>query len=218
MTLTVLLAFTPAVCADTVYIRDILYVPLRGGQSSEHRILHRAIRSGTKLERLETNDDTGYSRIRMDDGLEGWLQSQYLVDEPIARNRLDSVQRKLSVLTGSHQQSLIELAELKSKELGIAESNVKLQNKADALTEELDRITKLASNAISIDEENNQLREEHDYLLSEIDALSVANQSFQDTSDQQWFLRGAATILIGLLFGFWVSRKIYHKRTSTGWS
>ena len=41
--------------AETVYIRDTLYVPLRGGQSSEHRILHKGIPSGTELELLEVN-------------------------------------------------------------------------------------------------------------------------------------------------------------------
>ena len=76
--------------ADTVYIRDTLYVPLRGGQSTEHRILHRGLRSGTELERLETSEDTGYTRVRTPDGLEGWLQTQYLVEEPIASTRLEA--------------------------------------------------------------------------------------------------------------------------------
>jgi len=193
-------------------------VPLRGGQSTEYRILHRAIRTGTRLERLETNEETGYSRVRMSDGLEGWLQSQYLVEEPVSRDLLEKVQQKLNALTSSHQKTLNELEELKSREAGIAEANLSLQSKNDELSEELKSLTNLASNVIAIDEQNQQLIEEHDVLLSDIDDLSVANQSFQDTSDQQWFLRGAGIILLGLLIGFWISRKIYNKHSSTGWS
>ncbi len=193
-------------------------MPLRGGQSTEYRILHRAIRTGTRLERLETNEETGYSRVRMSDGLEGWLQSQYLVEEPVSRDLLEKVQQKLNALTSSHQKTLNELEELKSREAGIAEANLSLQSKNDELSEELKSLTNLASNVIAIDEQNQQLIEEHDVLLSDIDDLSVANQSFQDTSDQQWFLRGAGIILLGLLIGFWISRKIYNKHSSTGWS
>jgi SH3 domain protein len=204
--------------SDTVYIRDILYVPLRDGQSVEYRILHRAVRTGTKLERLESNKDTGYSRVRMSDGLEGWLQSQYLVKDPVARDLLVKVEQELGKLKNRHQQTLIELEEFTSREADITESNTSLQSKNDALTDELNNLTALAANVIAIDEQNKQFIEEHDSLLNEIDALFVANQSFQDTSNQQWFLRGAGIILVGLLIGFWTSRKLYNKRSSTGWS
>ena len=71
---------------------------------------------------------------------------------------------------------------------------------------------------MAIDDENKQLREEHDSLLTQIDTLSAANQKLEDSSNQQWFLTGAATMLLGLLFGFWISRLIYHKRGNSGWA
>ena len=204
--------------AETVYVRDILYVPLRDGQSIEYRILHRGIRSGTKLERLDTNNETGYSRIRMNDGLEGWLQTQYLIMEPISQDQLVTVKEELVKLKNTHQQTLIELEELKSRETDTSGSNVILQSKNDSLTEELNNLTELSANAIALDEQNKQFLEERDSLQSDIDDLLVANQSFQDTSNQQWFLRGAGIILVGLLIGFWTSRKLYNKRSATGWS
>ena len=204
--------------AETVYVRDILYVPLRDGQSVEYRILHRGIRSGTKLERLETNSETGYSRIRMDDGMEGWLQTQYLIMEPIAQDQLVTFKEELSKLKNTHQQTLIELEELKSRETDTSGSNAILQSKNDALTEDFNNLTELSANAIALDEQNKQFLEERDSLQNEIDDLLIANESFQDTSNQQWFLRGAGIILVGLLIGFWTSRKLYNKRSATGWS
>ena len=80
-----LLVLSQCVAADTVYVRDEIYVPLRGGQSTEHRILHKGIRSGTSLNRMEINEDSGYTHVKLENGLEGWIQSQYLSEEPIAK-------------------------------------------------------------------------------------------------------------------------------------
>ncbi len=110
---TALLAVSQFSFADEVYIRDILYVPLRGGESTKHRIIHRGIRSGTPLERLEINEQTGYTRVRTADGLEGWLQTQYLVDEPIASTQLDDVRSEMRSLDTQHQQTLLGLREAK---------------------------------------------------------------------------------------------------------
>ena len=116
------LASSAAAIADRVYVRDNLYVPLRGGQSSEHRILHRGLRSGTELERLETNEDSGYTRVRTEGGLEGWLQTQYLVEEPIAAMQLDDMKAQLEQLESEHQQTLLRLRELREANEGLAAS------------------------------------------------------------------------------------------------
>ncbi|MBT4162880.1 MAG: TIGR04211 family SH3 domain-containing protein [Gammaproteobacteria bacterium] len=209
---------TTLVAADTVYIRDTLYVPLRGGQSTEHRILHRGLKSGTKLERLDVNDETGYSRVRVDDNLEGWLQTQYLVDEPIAGDRLDSVTSQFEELETRHQQTLRQLRETNESSDQMSAATEELTGQNEALSKELEDITSLAADVIAIDEENKQLKEEQAGLLTQIDELANANESLLDNNAQEWFLRGAGTILIGLLFGFWIGRRIYHRRNTGGWS
>jgi len=213
-----ILGLAHSLAADTVYVRDTIYVPLRGGQSAEHRILHRGIRSGTALERIQTNDDSGYTQVKMESGLEGWIQSQYLVDEPIARVRLKQTEGRLLDLEASYQKKLLIQQDIETKQIELSDSNETLQTKNDTLTEELTNLTQLAANVIAIDEENKQLRDEQTKLVEQMDAVSVANQELQSSTDQQWFLRGAGTILIGLLVGFWLSRRIYHKHGSGGWS
>ena len=132
--------------ADTVYIRDIIYVPLRGGQSNEYRILHQGIRSGTVLERLEENDETGFSRVITPDGLEGWIQSQYLVTEPIARDRLANLQSQLETLQTDYQAALDNL-EIESEAAKTAAIEIqRLDAQRVELNTELSRITELAAN------------------------------------------------------------------------
>ena len=206
-----LLTISPFSFADEAYIRDTLYVPLRGGESSEHRIIHRGIKSGTLLERIETNEQTGYTRVRTSKGLEGWLLTQYLVDKPIASTQLDRVKSELQSLDKKHQQTLLSLKDTKEEREVLADQNA-------LLTEDLATITTLSANVVVIDEQNKQLSEERDVLLQKITELNELTDALSDDRAQQWFLRGAGIILIGLLFGFWLSRKIYHKRDSGGWA
>ena len=213
-----ILGCVQSVLADTVYVRDTIYVPLRGGQSTEYRILHRGVRSGTVLDRLETNEDSGYSLVRMENGLQGWIQSQYLVQEPIAKDLLQQAVERLYDLETDHQKTLLRFQEMKSNQIELVASNDDLHDRNDALVTELNDLTQLAVSVISIDDENKELRDEHDSLLHQIDALSVANQELQDASDQQWFLTGAGTLLFGMLLGFWISRRIVHNRSSRGWT
>ena len=207
---------TGAAFAETVYIRDTLYVPLRGGQSIEHRILHRGLKSGTAVERLEVSED--WTRVRTGDGLEGWLQSQYLVEEPIAQSQLGDLNARLEKLEAQHQQTLLRLRETNEANDALAVAEREATRKNAELAEELNRITELASNVIAIDEENKQLNESQEELLARIDALDLENESLSDDRAQEWFLRGAGTILVGLLFGFWVGRRIYHRRSTSGWA
>ena len=206
-----LLTISPFSFADEAYIRDTLYVPLRGGQSSEHRIIHRGIKSGTPLERLETNEQSGYTRVRTGKGLEGWLLTQYLVDEPIASTQLDIVKSELQSLDTKHQQTLLSLKEVKEARKVLADQN-------ELLAEDLATITTLSANVVVIDEQNKRLSEERDALLRKIKNLNELTNALSNDRAQQWFLRGAGVILIGLLFGFWLSRRIYHKRYSGGWA
>ena len=213
-----LLMATDSVLADKVYVRDTLYVPIRDGQSNEHRILHSGVRSGTRLERLDENDDTKYSKVRMESGLEGWMRTQYLVTEPIAEDQLDAANSQLASLKEQYQASLIQIDEFDTVQNKLDQNRVELQVENQELSAELNRITALAASVIAIDEENKMLKEEQTSLHRSIDSLDVANQELQNDSNQSWFLRGAGTVLIGLLFGFWVARRIYQKRSSGGWA
>lgn len=192
-------------------------MPLRGGQSAEHRILHRGIRSGTPLELLETNEETGYSLVRMEDGLEGWLQTQYLVDEPIARDLLDETREELLALEAEHQQSLLRIQDLQDERDALQASLEDLRAKFDKTSEELENIRQLAADVIHIDERNQQLMQEREALERQIDELLVANDRLQDTAAREWFIRGGALVLVTLIIGFWVGRRIYHRRDTGGW-
>jgi SH3 domain protein len=206
------------VFADQVYIRDILYVPLREGQSNEHTILHKGLKSGTILERLETNEETGYTRIRTNNGLEGWLKTQYIAERPIAQVQLETLKTEMKSLNSRYQQTLLELADAKNTEKTMTIEYDSLKDESITVAENLKAITKLSQDAIATEERNKQLHENNDILLREIKALKASTDAASERQAQEWFIRGAGAVLSGLIFGFWVGRRIYNKNHQGGWA
>jgi SH3 domain protein len=146
------------------------------------------------------------------------MQTQYLVAEPIAEDQVKDANSQVARLKEQYRVALLQIDEFKTASNQLDQSRVELQAETQELSEELERITTLAARVIAIDDENRMLKEEQASLHRNIDSLDVANQELQADSNQSWFLRGAGTVLMGLLFGFWVARRIYQKRSTGGWA
>ena len=97
--LALLLVLGPASAfAATMYISDQLTVPLRRGPSSNHKIINAALPSGLALEVLGEDQAAGFTRVRTPNGTEGWVPTQYLVGQPIARERLAAAAKRIETL------------------------------------------------------------------------------------------------------------------------
>jgi len=203
--------------AETVYVQDLIFVPLRGGASDQHRIIHKGIRSGTPLELVSEDEDAGFSLVRMEDGTEGWLRTQYVSSEPIARDLLRATRQQVETLETENDELSQTIDDLKANAARLVAENNTLSQQTQVIQEELDKITRLATDVIRIDKENLHLKDRNNLLLDELDTLSQANTQLMRTRDREWFTAGALTLLVGMLPGFWFARKIYNRRT-TGWA
>ena len=204
--------------AEVVYVRDVIYVPLREGQSSADRVLHNGLRSGTRLELLTKNTQTGYSLVRMENGKEGWIPNQYLIRQPIAADLLNEAKQRLKVINQEHETALLRIGELEDiltqKNLGKKALNARNLE----ISGELETITRLSAKAIEISEENSQLLIEQESQIANLDVSNSAFRMLQDESKQLWFLCGAGSVSLSMLFGFWVARRIYRDSKSGGWA
>lgn len=217
--LAAIFAFTiQGAAAAVVYVRDTLYVPLRGGQSPEHRILHRGLKSGTPLTLLSQNEESGFSQVRMEDGLEGWIQTQYLADAPIAADRLTAATNALDDAARRAEEAEAVSATLRDTNAALDAEVLSLNAAVTELEAELSRVTTLAANVIEIDDTNKALSDEKRDLVAEIEALNQANVNLDDVESRQWFLVGAGTVAGGLFLGFLLARRIYSRRSHSGWS
>ena len=176
------------------YISDVLYVPLRTGPANTFRILHWGLQSGTELTALRTDEASGFSQVRTAAGRVGWLRTQYLVDEPIARQRLEAAQAEagqLSAQIAEHQQAL---SEAEARNAGLTDRN-------ESLAAELEELKALFESDIDVHAANKELTEANAELQEKLDERTARQGDPRQHVEQQWMLIGAGLLLVGLLLG-----------------
>ena len=77
------------------YVSDELTVVLREGASAGSAA-RGSLNSGIRMELLESDASTGFARVRLTDGREGWVQERFLTTTPIARERVDRAEKQLT--------------------------------------------------------------------------------------------------------------------------
>ena len=198
--------------AETRYISDVLHVPLRSGPSGEHRIIHWGLQSGTALEVLGEDETTRFTQVRTPSGREGWVPSQYLLTEPIARETLAAAQAEIerleALLSGDTSELAVELEQARNEAARHAETAAGVP----ALEQELEEIRRVSASAIATQEENVKLSEANAELRRARDDLLAQSEELQGNVEMRWMLVGGGLILAGLLIGVWLgSRSRRHR-------
>ncbi len=194
----VLMVAAASTHAKTVYVDDTLYAPIRSGEGTQYRILHSGVRSGTTLELLETSD-SGYSRVRTPDGIEGWMVTRYITETPIARQRLEQADRQLEQARNELGEIKTQLEEVTSERDELKRSEETLQSRAGRLSEELKDIKEVASDSINLDRRNGELREENQKLRNELEVLTAEKERLEAKKESDFMLLGAALVLLGII-------------------
>ena len=195
------------VAAETRYISDVLHVPLRSGPSGEHRILHWGLRSGTALEVLGEDASTKFTQVRTNDGTEGWVPTQYLLNEPIARDRLEAAQAEIERLEGLVGDEVATLAGQLEEAREEAARNTEVAATVLGLEAELAQIRHVSASAIATQDENVKLAETNAELRRERDDLLAQADQRQGRFDLGWMLVGGGLVLAGLLIGVWIASR-----------
>lgn len=202
--------------AETRYVSDKVFVPLRSGDSSGHRIVHRGLPSGERVQLLKSNEESGYSLVRTEKGIEGWLPSHYLSSSPVARLLLDRANEKVEELTETNKALREKLQEITSSSSEATSELSSLNEENAALSQELEEIKRISANAIKLDEDNRQLLEANQALSSEVDVLKTDNARLRENKENEFFLNGAFAVLIGVMIALIVPRMMPKKRSEWG--
>jgi len=201
-----------SVAAQTRYVSDEFEITLRTGPSTANQII-RMLESGTQLEMLEQDPESGYTRVRTLGGTEGWVISRYLMTEPAARDQLAAMRQRLETIrnqSGDLGAQLDDLTRAKQE----AEARIRtLEAENKQLEAELAEIRRTASNVLAINAENNALREQLSTAEVQIAALQQENGELASRRNRDWFIAGAAVLLAGVLVGIIVPRIRWRKRS-----
>lgn len=213
---TVVLLTAGSAQASTAYISDELTVPLRSGPTSGHRIVHRGLPSGTQMEVLEVDEAAGFSRIKTTRGTEGWIRSQYLVSEPIAKQKLAAAQRartNAQAALAAEQAKVRELTESNRERGSTNTSNAK---RIADLEAELAEITRISAGAIATNAENTTLQEVNARLQDELDDIAQSRAQLEDNTFNQALMIGGGLLLLGLIAGVLIKARPH--RSGSAWS
>lgn len=207
--------FTGVAQAATKYVADHLIITVRSGQGNQHKII-KTITTGTKLEILEEFPDTGYARVSLEDGTEGWVRTQYLSDTPAAKDLLERLQARHEKLKEKFAGTAEELKTLKGEFAKLNRENDKLEKEYKSLQDQMGRINQVAAKPILLDKENRELKEQNVTLSNEMQLISQENQILKDRSDRDWFIAGAGIMVVGILLGLILPKLRPSKKSS--WS
>ena len=190
----------------TVYVNDINYVPLRSGKSNKYRIIHKGLKSGTPLILIESDPEENYSRVITSTGLQGWIETQYLSEAPIARSQLEDIRAANKSMLRELQNRTANEAQLAEALTQSKQTHKQLKRNNQALESELTEIKKISANAINLDNNNRKLLQSNEILKIEIAELQADNARLADKSDKEWFLRGAFAVFIGAILAITLPR------------
>lgn len=202
-----------AAAADTRYVSDQLVITLRAGQGDQYRIL-RTLISGTRLEILEEQGE--FARVRIPNGEEGWVRTQYLLDAPTAKLVLQEVSDKLARYEQENKVLRQELSQLKQDYSVLQQQAGTVEKEYKRLTQEHTNISQIAQRPMELDKENRQLRQEAEVITSELQTLRSENSKLKENTTQQWFLAGGGVLLLGVLLGIILPK--LRLRRQAGWS
>ena len=202
----------PAV-ANTGWIGDTLFVPVRAGAGNGFRIVHRGLRTGTRVDIVEWQQGADWAQIRVGE-TEGWVETQYLSRSPIAQVRLTQAQQNVERLEQQLAQAREELSNVTAERDTLSGRAQELDQTLSARGEELEQLQQVAADPLRLDRANRQLNEELSLLRTELDQVRTENTQLRNDQTFRGWMFALLTIFGGMLIGWYFKSRSSRQRTS----
>jgi SH3 domain protein len=209
----VLMLATAVAGAQARYISDEFFVPFRTGPSTQNAIT-RNLPSGTRVDVVEERADIGYARVRLQDGTDGWVQTQYLQAEPVAEARLETATRELDALRDRARVLEQRVMDLESELATTGRALNEAETRSEQAGAELADVRSASSAALETRAENQNLERTVAELTAAAEAANLRIDELRRRERQNWFIIGAAVLFGGIVIGL-VAPTLRRKRRSS---
>lgn len=209
---------TLSMAADIRYVSDKQYVPLRSGPNNTYRIIHRGIPTGTEMTVLESNKETGYSRIRTAKGTEGWILLQYLMKQKPAVMKLGKIEQDNTQLSKQKNDLSQKIRGLNKDNQVMKEQLIESQSRLRSTAAKLSEIKRVSENALTLDKNNRKLTRDNELLKSQLELVDADNDRLRKSEQNEAFLNGALAVLIGVMLTLLIPRVWPKKRQNSEWA
>lgn len=207
-----LLVLPVAAHAETQYVSDQLVITVRTGQGAQYQII-KTLESGEHVKVLEETD-TGYTQVETSDGTQGWVRSQYLKKEPVAKEKLERALAKLEKSQAALKSIREKYNTLKQEHKVLSDQQASLSTNKEQLDSELARLNEVAKKPILLDKQNRELQQKNVTLEKDLQRLNQENHSLKDRSQREWFIAGALVLFGGMILGLIIPKLRGRKRSS----
>jgi SH3 domain protein len=198
--------------ADSAWVSDQFEITLRSGPSTSNSI-ELMLRSGTEVEVLDRDAETGYTRVRTGGGTEGYVLTRYLMNEPAAREQLARLTSQLTSEASRGSSLNSQLGAIRSEYDTATKRIETLEREKSALEEELAEIKRTAANVLSINNQNKDLREQLAAEEIRVATLEQENRELTSQTTRYWFMSGALVLVVGMVLGLWLPRIRWQRRS-----
>ena len=198
--------------AEPVWVSDQFEVMLRSGPDTSNAI-ERMLTSGTELDVVERDPETGYSKVRTLAGTEGWVLSRYLMGEPSAREQLQNLSSQLSNASEEGSSLVTQLEVIRREQQNSASQVRSLEREKLELQGELEQIKRTAANVLALDSQNQSLQQQLTAFEIQVGTLEKENGELASKTTRNWFITGALVLVGGILLGLVLPRMKWQKRS-----
>ena len=206
------LLFVNSAAAQTAWVSDEFEIMLRTGPSTSNAI-QLMVSSGTELEVLERDEESGFTRVRTGGGTEGWVLTRYLMSEPSAREQLEALTSQLTDAASEGASLESQLAAIRGEYAAAERQITSLESDNTRLERELADIRRTAADVLAINDQNEELRQELMDSGIRVDTLEQQNRELTSQTRRYWFMTGALVLVVGIILGLWLPRIRWQRRS-----
>jgi len=195
-----LLLLAHAALAERAWVTDQFKITVRSGESSRHKIIN-MLSSGTAVTVLSRNKASGYTRVRLPNGKEGFVLTRQLLGKPVARDQLAALQQEVAALKTAPSELQRRLSEMTRQYNDLQRAHKELQAINKKIEQELAALKRTSANAVRISNERNDLRKQVAELTRSSEELKQEKRELENNSAQRWFMIGGGVTIAGILIG-----------------
>jgi SH3 domain protein len=199
--------------AETVYVTANLNLSLKSEESMRSKVL-KVLPIGTPLTVIKENKKNGFTRVRSDDGMEGYIETRHTTKQPPILNQKETSSKIIESLQAENTALKAELARVKGSITPGTSLEQSIANERNLLSRELAELKKTAASSIQLKNERDELQERVVNVERDLQQFKLENQALKDTANQDWFLYGGALSLAGVLLGFILPKLSWRRKSS----
>ncbi len=207
--------YSVSISAETRYVSDQLEVTFRRGPTLSHAIL-RMLKSGTPVEVLEDDAETGHTRVKIANDMEGWILSRYLSPEPDAKSQLARMVKQIDLANVDEDSVRTQLKAVKDEYESAQKRLHTLESENKQLVDQMEAIKKTSANVLLIDGENKELHEKLAIAEERLISLQLENRELENHNQKDWFIAGALVLCGGIILGVILPMFSRRKRSPYG--